>query len=157
MTRLVLRLLVCAPLLAAAACGGTTPAPAPPPTPDAALVSATNTAIGHMGRYDFQVAVDVLTPLTTTYPASAETTFNLAVALINRQREEDAPEAERRLRPVVDHPAVGTRARYALGLLLLYQGRDADCSAAWPRRPPPIRTPRISRDRRAWRTRPPRR
>lgn len=126
MTRLVLRLLVCAPLLAAAACGGATPAPASPPAPDAALVSATNTAIGHMGRYDFQAAVDVLTPLAATYPASAQTTFNLAVALINRQRAEDAPEAERRLREVVGDPAVGTRARYALGLLLLYQGRDGE-------------------------------
>ncbi len=126
MTRLVLRLLVCAPLLAAVACGGTTPTPPSTPALDAALVSATNTAIGHMGRYDFQAAVDVLTPLAATYPVSAETTFNLAVALINRQRAEDAPEAERRLRAVVDDPSVGTRARYALGLLLLYQGRDAE-------------------------------
>ena len=100
MTRLVLRLLVCAPLLAAAACGGATPAPARRRRLMRRWSSATNTAIGHMGRYDFQAAVDVLTPLATTYPASAETTFNLAVALINRQRAEDAPEAERRLRAV---------------------------------------------------------
>lgn len=125
MTHLVRRLIVGLSLAAAGGCGpsGT---PAPTAAPDAALVAATNTAVGHMGRYDFQAAVDVLTPLAAAYPASAETAFNLAVAHINRQRAEDAPEAERRLRTVLDHPAVGTRARYALGLLLLYQGRDAE-------------------------------
>lgn len=125
MTRLVRRLLVCVLLAAACACGGAN-TPAPAAGPDAALVAATNTAVGHMGRYDFQAAIDVLRPLAATHPASAETTFNLAVALINRQRAEDAPEAEQRLRAVLEHPVVGTRARYALGLLLLYQGRDAE-------------------------------
>jgi FG-GAP-like repeat len=126
MTRRIGRLFVCISLVAAgAACGGAE-TPARVAAPDAALVAATNTAIGHMGRYDFQAAVDVLTPLAATHPASAATTFNLAVALINRQRAEDAPAAERHLRAVLDNPAVGPRARYALGLLLLYQGRDAE-------------------------------
>jgi hypothetical protein len=125
MTRLVRRLLVCVLLAAACACGGAA-TPAPAAGPDAALVAATNTAVGHMGRYDFQAAIDVLRPLAATHPASAETAFNLAVALINQQRAEDAPEAEQRLRAVLEHPVVGTRARYALGLLLLYQGRDAE-------------------------------
>lgn len=125
MTRLVRRLVVCLSLVAASACGGAdTPAPTPPP--DAALIAATNTAVGHMGRYDFQAAIDVLRPVAATHPASAETAFNLAVALINRQRPDDAAEAEQRLRVVLEHPVVGTRARYALGLLLLYQGRDAE-------------------------------
>jgi len=125
MTRWIGRLFVCLSLVAAGACGGAdTPAPVAPP--DAGLVAATNTAIGHMGRYDFQAAVEVLTPLAAAHPDSAATTFNLAVALINRQRADDAPAAERHLRAVVDHPAVGTRAQYALGLLLLYQGRDAE-------------------------------
>jgi hypothetical protein len=125
MTRLVRRLLVCLSLVAASACGGTD-TPAPAAAPDASLIAATNAAVGHMGRYDFQAAVEVLAPLAAAHPASAETTFNLAVALINRQRADDAPEAERRLRTVLDHPVVGLRARYALGLLLLYQGKDAD-------------------------------
>ncbi len=126
MTRLVRRLIACVSLVAACACGGAgTPTQGAAP-PDATLIAATNTAVGHMGRYDFQAAVDVLRPLTATYPASGETTFNLAVALINRQRPDDAADAESRLRTVLGHPAVGTRARYALGLLLLYQGRDAE-------------------------------
>ncbi len=123
MTRSVRLLLVCASLIAAPACGGRDTS-APPATPDAALVAGTNMAMGHLGRYDFQEAVDVLRPLATRSPGSAAASFNLAVALINRQRPEDAAEAERRLRAMVDAPEVGVRARYALGLLLLYQGRD---------------------------------
>ncbi|MEZ5421101.1 MAG: hypothetical protein R2708_27705 [Vicinamibacterales bacterium] len=121
MTRL-LRLLVCAACTASACVGSQPPAPAA----DARLVAETNRAIGHLGRYDFQAAVDVLTPLAAAYPGSAATSFNLAVALINRQRGEDAPEAERRLRALLDRPEVAPRVEYTLGLLLLYQGRDAE-------------------------------
>jgi hypothetical protein len=93
---------------------------------DPALVAATNQAVGLMGRYDFAAAADLLASLAASHPRSAETAFNLAVALINRQRPEDAAEAERRLRPLLDHARLGVRAAYALGLLLLYQGRDGD-------------------------------
>ncbi len=119
-----LRRLLSACVLACAACR----APAPPAVPpvDAAFVAATNAAAGLMGRYDFAAAVGAFDALAASHPASAETAFNLAVARINRQQPDDAAEAERRLRALVDHSAMGTRARYALGLLLLYQGRDAD-------------------------------
>lgn len=93
---------------------------------DAAFVAATNAAVGLMGRYDFDAAVEALSALSAAHPRSAETTLNLGIALINRQRPEDAPEAERVLRTVLNHPAVGVRAKYSLALLLLYQGRDAD-------------------------------
>lgn len=128
MMQLVYLLLVSASLIAAAGCGerGT---PVPATAADATLVAGTNTAVGHMSRYDFEAAVDLLSRLAADSPGSAETSFNLAVALINRQRPDDAAEAERRLRAVLESPAVGVRARYALGLLLLYQGRDTEAFA----------------------------
>jgi len=118
----------CLLLMAGVACRAReTVAPAPP---DAALVQATNAAVGLMGRYEFDAAVDAFTALAASYPESAETSFNLAVALVNRQRAADAADAERRLTSLADDPRVGTRARYALALLQLYQGRDAE---AFPR------------------------
>ena len=114
----------CLLLMTAVACGSRDAAP--PPAPDAALVRATNAAVGLMGRYDFDAAVEAFAALAQAHPDSAQTSFNLAVALINRQREADAADAERRLRALTDDARVGVRARYALALLLLYQGREAD-------------------------------
>lgn len=97
-----------------------------PPAPDAALVRDTNTAVGLMGRYDFDAAVTAFTTLAASHPQSTETSFNLAIALVNRQRPSDAADAERRLKALADDPRVGTRARYALALLQLYQGREGE-------------------------------
>lgn len=82
-----------------------------------------------MGQYDFAAAVDAFRMLSVDYPASAETSFNLAVALVNRQGPDDTAEADARLRALEAHPTVGLRARYARGLLLLHQGRDAEAGA----------------------------
>ena len=124
MTALGRSWVTCLLLMAGVACRAReTAAPTPP---DAALVAATNAAVGLMGRYDFDAAVDAFTVLAASYPQSAETSFNLAVALVNRQRAADAADAERRLTSLTDHPRLGTRARYALALLRLYQGRDAE-------------------------------
>ncbi|MFN7980077.1 MAG: CRTAC1 family protein [Vicinamibacterales bacterium] len=114
----------CVLLMAGAACRARETA-APPP-PDAALVGATNTGVGLMGRYDFDAAVTAFTALAASHPQSSETSFNLAIALVNRQRAADAAEAERRLAALTGDARVGTRARYALALLRLYQGRDAE-------------------------------
>jgi FG-GAP-like repeat len=115
-----------ATLTLALACGrASAPAPA---VADAALVDATNRAVGLMGRYDFDGAAGIFEELTRRYPQSGETAVNLAVALINRQQPADAADAERRLRAVLSHPTAGRRATYALGLLLLYQGKDADAA-----------------------------
>lgn len=114
----------CLLLMAGVACRAReTAAPAPP---DAALVQATNAAVGLMGRYDFDAAVQAFTTLAASHPRSAETSFNLALALVNRQRASDAAEAERRLTALTADPRLGVRARYALALLQLYQGRDAE-------------------------------
>ena len=117
-------LLACAPLLALAACQRE--APAAPQPPPAAIVEALNRGVAQMGRYDFAAAVTEFTALAVVHPQSHETTFDLALALINRQRDADGRDAERLLRGVLASPVVGRRASYALGLLLLHGGRDAD-------------------------------
>ena len=117
-------LLACAPLLVLAACQRETPA-APQPSP-AALVAALNQGVAQMGRYDFTAAATAFSALATSHPQSPEAALDLALALINRQREGDGAEAERVLRPLLTSPTVGQRASYAFGLLLLYGGRDAD-------------------------------
>jgi hypothetical protein len=132
---------LCVCLAAGAGCRGNGAAPF---VADAAYVAAVNDAAGQMGRYDFQAAVDRFAALAAAHPDAAETSYNLAVALLNRQRPDDAAEAERRLRALTDHAVLATRARYTLGLLLLYQGRDADAypllstvARAMPRDPYP--------------------
>jgi hypothetical protein len=112
-------------LTAAAACGGNAPAPA---ARDAAVVAAVNRAVAQMGQYDFSAAIATLEPLAVAHPADAGITVNLALARINRQGEGDAAVAEQLLSAVVDDTAMGPRAKYALGLLRLYAGRDADAA-----------------------------
>lgn len=119
-------LVVCA--AAALVSCGRTEAPPTIAAPDAAFVAATNTAVGLMGRYDFDAAVEAFRALAERYPSSAEAHVNLAVALINRQQPDDAADAERRLRNVPATAPVARRASYLLGLLLLYQGRDGDAA-----------------------------
>lgn len=120
-------LAACAPVLALVACQRDTPAP--PPAPEA-LVAALNRGVAHMGRYDFGAAAAEFVAIGQRQPNSREASLNLAIALINRQGDGDGAEAERLLRTVMAAPvadsAVGMRARYALGLLLLYGGRDAE-------------------------------
>lgn len=122
--RFLRRLLTACVLTCVAGCRSAAPPPAP--SVDAAFVSATTAAVGEMGRYDFAAAVEGFSALAASHPASAETSLNLAIARINRQQPDDAAEAERRLRALVDHATLGLRARYTLGLLLLYQGREAE-------------------------------
>ncbi|HUU35476.1 MAG TPA: FG-GAP-like repeat-containing protein, partial [Vicinamibacterales bacterium] len=117
-------LLACLPLLVLTACRSDSPA-APQAAPSE-LVSALNHGVAQMGRYDFAAAATAFAAATKTQPESPEAALDLALAFVNRQREGDGDEAERLLRPLLTSPAVGQRASYALGLLLLYAGRDAE-------------------------------
>ena len=58
----------------------------------------------------------------------AASALNLALARLNRQAEGDAADAERRLSAIVGDAATGTRAKYALGLLRLHAGREAEAA-----------------------------
>ncbi|MGD9903441.1 MAG: FG-GAP-like repeat-containing protein [Vicinamibacterales bacterium] len=126
MLRVLALLVVSTSLAGGVACRATTPPPAPR---DAAFVLALNRGVAAMGQYDFDAAVETFAALAQSHPTDAAVGVNLALAHINRQRDGDAAEAERRLGPLTGNPDVGTRARYALGLLQLYAGREAEASA----------------------------
>lgn len=99
---------------------------ADPAAPTADIVERTNRGVGLMGQFDFNAAVDAFTAIHTAAPAWPEGRLNLAIALMNRQREGDAATAESLLRGLLDTPAVARRARYTLGLLLMHEGREPE-------------------------------
>src|SRR5688500_15355269 len=79
-----------------------------------------------MGQCDFKAAVDAFAASQAGAPDWPEGRLNLAIALMNRQGDGDAARAEALLRESLQAPAVARRARYALGLLLLHEGREAE-------------------------------
>jgi hypothetical protein len=128
MPRLAPSLIVCG--LCAFPAGACRRADAPPPaTRDAAFVAAVNRGVAQMGQFDFGAAVATFSGLTASHPGDAGAIVNLAIARLNRQNEGDAVEAERLLVPLVADQEVGTRTKYALGLLRLHAGREADAAA----------------------------
>src|SRR5687767_15833540 len=90
------------------------------------LVERNNRAVGLMGQFDFNAAVDAFAAIQSAAPEWPEARLNLAIALMNRQREGDAPRAEALLRELLSTPALARRARYTLGLLLVHAGREAE-------------------------------
>jgi tetratricopeptide (TPR) repeat protein len=101
-------------------CRGTSPTLTPE------LVERNNRAVGLMGQYEFNAAVDAFSAIRTAAPDWPEGRLNLAVALMNRQGQGDAARAEALLRESLDTPEIARRARYALGLLLMHEGREAE-------------------------------
>ena len=126
MTRLVLRCSSARRSSPRRRAAARTPAPATRRA-DATLVAGTNTAIGHMGRYDFQAAVDVLDAAWRRSlrprprpPSTSPSRSSTASAPTTRRRPNAGCARWSIVRPSARGP------RYALGLLLLYQGRDAE-------------------------------
>lgn len=102
---------------------------APPAAPrDAAFVAAVNRGVAEMGQYAFGDAVATFTALAQAHPAEVGVAVNLALARINRQDAGDDVEAERLLTPLVDDATHGARAKYALGLVRLHAGREAEAA-----------------------------
>ena len=90
------------------------------------LVERNNRAVGVMGQFDFNAAVDAFSAIRAGAPDWPEGRLNLALALMNRQGDGDAARAEALLRESLQTPAIARRARYALGLLLMHEGREAE-------------------------------
>ncbi|MDH4066753.1 MAG: FG-GAP-like repeat-containing protein, partial [Acidobacteriota bacterium] len=95
---------------------------APIVTPE--LVRQNNRAVGLMGQYDFDAAVEAFGALDAATPRWVGSRLNLAIALVNRQGPEDEVRAESLLRELVDVEPIARRARYMLGILLTHEGRD---------------------------------
>ena len=117
-------LLVLLLLVAFASLASCRTAPGAAITPE--LVERNNRAVGLMGQFDFNAAVDAFAAIQAGVPDWPEGRLNLAIALMNRQGGGDPPRAETLLRELLETPAVARRARYVLGLLLAHDGRDAE-------------------------------
>jgi len=96
------------------------------PTITAEMVAQNNRAVGLMGQFDFDAAASAFEHLLAAHPRWPGSRLNLAIALMNRQGTSDAARAEAELRSLIDTPEVARRARYALALLLVHEGRDAE-------------------------------
>ncbi|MEO8678111.1 MAG: FG-GAP-like repeat-containing protein [Vicinamibacterales bacterium] len=90
------------------------------------LVASNNRGVGLMGQFDFGAAVSAFEAIHVATPDWAAGRLNLAIALMNRQGPSDGARAEALLRELVAVQAVSRRARYALGLLLMHDGREAE-------------------------------
>jgi tetratricopeptide (TPR) repeat protein len=98
-----------------------------PAEPTDEFVAANNRAAGLMGQFDFDAAVGAFETLATGEHSSPVARFNLAIALMNRQGAADAARAEALLGELLAaEPDLARRARYALGLLLLHEGREGE-------------------------------
>jgi hypothetical protein len=112
-------LLLC---LVLAACRSGTPPRAISPE----IAAANNHAVGLMGQFDFDGAVKAFEAVGTSAPDWPGVRLNLAIALMNRQGPEDTARAEALFRELITMPDVAARARYALGVLLVHEGREEE-------------------------------
>ncbi len=117
--------LACALLTGVASCrsGSATPAITPE------VATANNHAVGLMGQFDFDGAAKAFEAVGTSAPGWPGARLNLAIALMNRQAAGDTPRAEALFRELTAVPEVAPRARYALGVLLVHEGRDAEAQS----------------------------
>lgn len=79
-----------------------------------------------MGQFEYGQARDIFLSLATANPERLDLQVNLAVAILNRQQEGDAGEAQRIVERVLTADRQQLRAHYVLGLLMLNDGRVAD-------------------------------
>jgi Tfp pilus assembly protein PilF len=97
-----------------------------PPPPDDQLIALNNRGVGLMGQFDFSQARDVFLRLASLHPDRLDVQINLAIATLNRQQEGDDREAQQMLERVLAVDSRELQAHYALGLVLLNDGRAAD-------------------------------
>ena len=110
------------PLLAVAC--SETPTPRAPasaallsPPRDAASIQAHNAAIAAMGRFDYDTAFDLLTPLAGANRGWLDGQVDLAIAQLNRQHDGDEAAALARLDAVLARDPSHLRAHHTAGIL----------------------------------------
>lgn len=118
------RLLSVVLLVCLAGCSDSQGRRAAPPADD--VIALNNRGVGLMGQFDYGQAREVFARLASAHPEQRDLQVNLAIATLNRQQEGDAAEAQRVLDRVLAGDPQHVRAHYALGLLLLNDGRAAD-------------------------------
>ena len=88
------------------------------------VVSQNNTAVGHMGRYEYEKALAIFQPLAEAHPDWLDGQVNLALATLNRQQEGDEEQALAILEAVLARDASNIKALYLSGFLLLRAGNN---------------------------------
>jgi Tfp pilus assembly protein PilF len=96
--------------------------------PDLAAITANNRGVGLMGRYDYEAARAVFAALSRDYPGEPEFSTNLAIALMNRQRDGDEDQAHALFQTLLAEGPENDRARYCAGLLEFRRGQLEDAA-----------------------------
>ena len=91
---------------------------------DPQIITENNRAVGLMGRYEYEKAVDVWADLVAANPDWLDGQVNLALATLNRQQENDEPLAGGILTDVLSRDSSNVRAQYLMGILEQRAGRN---------------------------------
>ena len=89
---------------------------------DAEGVALNNRGVAHMGRFDFEAAIDAFSELAERYSDNADVQVNLGIAIMNRQGEGDEGAAKAIFDAVLESEPSHPRAAYNSGLIDLHQG-----------------------------------
>jgi tetratricopeptide (TPR) repeat protein len=87
---------------------------------------AENLGVGQMGRFEFDAAAATFSKILEQHPDDADSRVNLAIAVLNRQREGDSEAALKLIDEVLVKNPDHLRARYIKGLLQLNRAQPAD-------------------------------
>nr|VFK24329.1 MAG: Tetratricopeptide (TPR) repeat [Candidatus Kentron sp. MB]VFK34295.1 MAG: Tetratricopeptide (TPR) repeat [Candidatus Kentron sp. MB]VFK76635.1 MAG: Tetratricopeptide (TPR) repeat [Candidatus Kentron sp. MB] len=88
--------------------------------PSAQAIRINNRGVALMGRFEYEAASDAFADLTAKYPNWREARLNLAIAILNRQRQGDEQAALALADQVLIENPTHPRAHYIAGLLRLY-------------------------------------
>lgn len=100
---------------------------------DADAVAANNRGVALMGQFDYEAAVQAFEALTQQYPENSDIRVNLAIAILNRQKEDDENVALAILEGVRERDPENLRAIYSSGLLKLHLGQPEEALADFTR------------------------
>ncbi len=89
---------------------------------DAAAVAVNNKGVGLMGQFNYEGARQEFAKLAQQFPQNGDIKINLAIAILNRQKDGDEKKALELLYKVLEKEPQNIRARYCAGLLELYRG-----------------------------------
>nr|VFK54261.1 MAG: Repeat domain-containing protein [Candidatus Kentron sp. TUN] len=93
---------------------------------DTQAIRANNRAVGLMGQFEYDAAADVFADLVAQHPDWSDAKLNLAIAILNRQRDGDEKAALALADEVLIADPEHLRAHYIAGILRLYLSSPQD-------------------------------
>ena len=91
---------------------------------DEQSVRENNRAVGLMGQYEYDEAAGIWQSLVTAHPLWTDGQVNLALAILNRQKDGDEIAARQMLQDITKKAKSNVRAQYLAGFLALRAGDD---------------------------------